>query len=79
MPATVSADALPTPQIGGGTGGADGDTSGVVWASAIAGDTVFAGGNFTQATDPDLDPGDGVVPQPQERRNLWRSTSGRGC
>ncbi|GAA5109351.1 hypothetical protein GCM10023339_09310 [Alloalcanivorax gelatiniphagus] len=51
LPATVSTDALPTPQISGGTGGAEGAQGGVVWATAMAGDTVFAGGNFTAATD----------------------------
>ena len=38
LPATVSADALPTVQI-----------NGVVWSEAIAGDTVFAGGKFSKA------------------------------
>src|SRR4051794_12216504 len=37
-PATVSADALPTVQI-----------NGVVWSQVIIGNTVFVGGNFTQA------------------------------
>ncbi|GAA5109344.1 hypothetical protein GCM10023339_09300 [Alloalcanivorax gelatiniphagus] len=37
-PVTVSADALPTPQI-----------NGVVWDTAIVGNTVYAGGSFTNA------------------------------
>ncbi|WP_233189025.1 LamG domain-containing protein [Subtercola sp. Z020] len=37
-PPTVSADALPTPQI-----------NGVVWSQTIIGNTVFVGGNFTTA------------------------------
>ena len=42
VPATVSADALPTVQ-----------TDGVVWATAISGNTVYATGKFTTATDID--------------------------
>ncbi|HYY11856.1 MAG TPA: hypothetical protein VE781_13025 [Kineosporiaceae bacterium] len=38
VPATVSADALPTVQV-----------DGVVWSQAVAGDVVYAGGNFTTA------------------------------
>ncbi|WP_372966766.1 PKD domain-containing protein [Microbacterium sp.] len=38
LPATVSADALPTTQI-----------NGIVWAQAVAGNKVFAGGQFTSA------------------------------
>ena len=52
MPATVSSVALPAPQISGGTGGAEGAQGGVVWATDMAGDIAFAGGNFTAATDP---------------------------
>ncbi|WP_253259321.1 PKD domain-containing protein [Subtercola boreus] len=37
-PPTVSADALPTPQI-----------NGVVWSQTIVGNTVYVGGNFTTA------------------------------
>ena len=37
-PATVAADALPTPQI-----------NGVVWAQLIVGNTVYVGGEFTRA------------------------------
>ena len=37
-PVTVSSDALPTPQI-----------NGVVWDTAIVGNTVYAGGSFTNA------------------------------
>ena len=37
-PATVAADALPTPQI-----------NGVVWAQVIVGNTVYVGGEFTKA------------------------------
>ncbi|WEO76947.1 PKD domain-containing protein [Cryobacterium sp. SO2] len=37
-PATVAADALPTPQI-----------NGVVWAQLIVGNTVYVGGEFTKA------------------------------
>ena len=38
IPATVSSDALPTPQI-----------DGVVWDQQIVGDTVFVGGSFSTA------------------------------
>lgn len=38
MPATVSSDPLPTAQI-----------NGVVWASVVVGNTVYAGGEFTRA------------------------------
>src|ERR1700712_4125506 len=38
VPTTVSTDALTTPQI-----------NGVVWSTAIVGNTVYAGGNFTSA------------------------------
>lgn len=38
VPATVSSDALPTPQI-----------NGVVWSQVVIGDTVYVGGRFSQA------------------------------
>jgi PKD repeat protein len=40
-PATVSSDPLPTAQV-----------NGVVWSQVVIGDTVFAGGKFTQALPP---------------------------
>jgi hypothetical protein len=40
LPATVSSDALPAPQI---------DTAGVVWSQTVVGSTVYAGGSFTKA------------------------------
>ncbi|MET0887154.1 MAG: PKD domain-containing protein [Mycetocola sp.] len=43
---SVSADALPTAQM-----------NGVVWDQAIAGNTVFAGGEFTSARPPGASPG----------------------
>lgn len=46
--ATVTADPLPTVQI----------DSGVVWAQAIAGDTVFAGGSFSAARPAGAAPGE---------------------
>lgn len=70
LPATVSADVLPTPQISGGTNGSEVAQGGVVWSTVMAGNTVFAGGNFTMATDPDLDTTDAVVPEAQARGNL---------
>jgi len=50
-PVTVTADALPTVQVGGATG-ADDLPGGVVWSQAMRGDTVYAGGEFSEATDP---------------------------
>ena len=40
LPATVSSDALPSPQI---------DSAGVVWSQTVVGSTVYAGGSFTKA------------------------------
>ena len=48
-PATVTADALPTVQI-----------DGVVWSQAVAGDTAYAGGNFTEARPAGTALGSGV-------------------
>lgn len=45
-PATVAADALPTPQI-----------NGVVWAQVIVGNTVYVGGQFTKARPAGSAPG----------------------
>ena len=47
MPATVSADALPTVQISGGT--VNKRAGGVVWTQVVAGSTVYVGGDFTKA------------------------------
>lgn len=49
----VTADSLPTVQI----------DSGVVWAQAIAGDTVFAGGSFQNARPAGAAPGVGLMPR----------------
>ncbi|MCL2091952.1 MAG: hypothetical protein FWH11_12280 [Micrococcales bacterium] len=46
-PVTVAMDALPTVQISGGT--YNNRAGGVVWAQAVAGNTVYAGGDFTRA------------------------------
>ncbi len=60
-PATVSADALPTVQIGGSrTGG------GVVWAQVVVGDTVYVTGDFETARPAGAPPGTGEV----RRHNL---------
>ncbi|MGC5224155.1 PKD domain-containing protein [Micromonospora sp. DT81.3] len=50
---TVTADALPTVQI----------DSGIVWAQAIAGDTVFAGGSFSNARPAGANPGQSLMPR----------------
>ncbi len=49
-PATVSADGLPTAQI-----------NGVAWTQVILGNTVYVGGNFTQARPAGAAPGTGTV------------------
>ncbi|MCU1447387.1 PKD domain-containing protein [Cryobacterium sp.] len=49
-PATVAADALPTPQI-----------NGVVWAQVIVGNTVYVGGQFTKARPAGSAPGTNEV------------------
>jgi len=49
-PATVAADALPTPQI-----------NGVVWAQLIVGNTVYVGGEFTRARPAGAAPGTSEV------------------
>ena len=49
-PATVSSDSLPAPQI-----------NGVVWAQTVVGNTVYAGGNFTQAQPAGAAAGVGTV------------------
>lgn len=46
LPATVSSDPLPTAQI-----------NGVVWASVVVGNTVYAGGEFTRARPAGAAPG----------------------
>ncbi|HEY5515811.1 MAG TPA: cell surface protein, partial [Pengzhenrongella sp.] len=50
VPATVSADPLPTVQI-----------DGVVWKQALVGDTVYAGGQFTNARPAGSPPGVNTV------------------
>lgn len=55
VPATVSADALPTVQV-----------DGVVWSQAVVGNTVYAGGKFTTARPAGSAPGVGTV----RRNNL---------
>ncbi len=52
VPATVSSDALPTPQI-----------DGVVWDQEIVGDTVYVGGNFTSARPAGAAPSASTVPR----------------
>jgi PKD repeat protein len=49
-PVTVSADGLPTAQI-----------NGVAWTQVIIGNTVFVGGNFTEARPAGAPPGTGAV------------------
>ncbi|MFI0480927.1 hypothetical protein [Actinomadura sp. 9N215] len=56
VPATITADDLPTWQ-----------TDGVVWSLAVVGDVVYAGGNFDHIRPPGTAPGD---PREQPRRNL---------
>ncbi|WP_345215731.1 LamG-like jellyroll fold domain-containing protein, partial [Georgenia halophila] len=51
-PVTVSADALPTPQI-----------NGVVWSMAMVGDVVYAGGSFSNARPAGSAPGQSTVPR----------------
>lgn len=51
---TVTADVLPTAQIGTKSDGTDG----VVWALKIVGDTVYAGGNFANARPAGASKGD---------------------
>ncbi|MFN8021729.1 MAG: LamG-like jellyroll fold domain-containing protein [Acidimicrobiales bacterium] len=51
-PTTVAADALPTVQI-----------DGVVWTQAVVGNTVFVGGNFTNARPAGAAPGTNLVPR----------------
>jgi PKD repeat protein len=50
-PATVSADALPTPQVAGlpASGQTTGSSWGVVWRTAIVGTTAYAVGSFSTA------------------------------
>ncbi|WP_166408826.1 LamG-like jellyroll fold domain-containing protein [Labedella phragmitis] len=50
-PATVTADVLPTPQIGDGTTAAKGDVTngGVVWDQLVVGNTVYVAGAFSKA------------------------------
>jgi hypothetical protein len=50
-PATVTADVLPTPQIGDGSLAAKGDVTngGVVWDQVVVGNTVYVAGAFSKA------------------------------
>ena len=52
IPATVSADALPTVQV-----------DGVVWAQAVVGNRVYAGGRFTTARPAGAAPGTNTTPR----------------
>ena len=52
VPKTVSADGLPTVQV-----------DGVVWQTAISGNTVFAGGQFSTARPPGAAPGTSTTPR----------------
>lgn len=52
IPATVSADALPTVQV-----------DGVVWAQAVVGNRVYAGGKFTTARPAGAAPGTNTTPR----------------
>jgi len=52
VPATVSADSLPTAQI-----------NGIVWAQAIIGNTVYAGGQFSSARPAGASAGTSEVPR----------------
>ncbi|MBM7807383.1 PKD repeat protein [Geodermatophilus bullaregiensis] len=61
-PVTVTADALPTVQIGKAADGRDG----VAWAQVVVGDTVYVAGRFTTARPAGAAPGTQEVP----RRNL---------
>ncbi len=61
-PLTVTADALPTVQIGKAADGRDG----VAWAQVVVGNTVYVAGRFTTARPAGADPGTQEVP----RRNL---------
>lgn len=62
-PATVTADLLPTPQIGDGSLGKKGDTTttGVVWDQLVVGNTVFVGGAFAKARPAGSGVGQNVV------------------
>jgi hypothetical protein len=60
-PPTVTADALPTVQI-----------NGVVWSQAMSGNTVYAGGEFTNAT-----PAGGGAPAPRSNLLAYDIVSGR--
>ncbi|MGR7025345.1 PKD domain-containing protein [Geodermatophilus sp. URMC 62] len=61
-PVTVTADALPTVQIGKAADGKDG----VAWAQVVVGDTVYVAGRFLTARPAGAAPGTQEVP----RRNL---------
>ena len=62
-PATVTADVLPTPQIGDGSVGSKGDMvkAGVVWDQLVVGNTVFVAGAFTKARPAGSGVGQNVV------------------